>query len=148
VKIRPADIEKDALSIIDGAHNFIERAGLHALFPENEDDFISAFGRVLSLEGMMILLAEHEDKIVGGICILFAPYMWNPARLVGDEVFWWAHENAPPLTGTKLFNEAMKIIEDKNAIPVFKKLETNPKGVEKLYLSNGLVQSETTFMRF
>lgn len=148
MNIRPANIEKDALAIVDGAHDFVERAGLHSLFPSDEKEFIAVIGRVISLEGMVILLAEHEGKVVGGISILYAPYLWNPSRIVGDEIFWWTSKDAPLRTGIRLFEEAMKQIDEKKAIPVFKKLETSPKGVEKLYLRKGLFPAETAFMRF
>ena len=136
VIIRPADLNTDALAIVDGARDFARRIRMDLLFPENNDEFISAIGRIMVLEGMEILLAEYEDKIVGGIGILYAPYLWNPARIVGDELFWWTAQDAPFRTGRYLIDEAMKCIDKKGAIPMFHSLETSPRGVEKTLSSS------------
>lgn len=101
----------------------------------------------MTLEGLEILLVEHENKIVGGIGILYAPYLWNPERLIGDELFWWSSEDSPFRTGRYLIDEAMKRIDKKGAIPMFRSLETSPKSVEKIYNRFGLSKVETAFTR-
>ena len=76
--------------------------------------------------------------------ILYAPFLWNPSITVGDELFWWTDRNAPFRTGIYLFDEAMKQIKEKGAIPMFRSMETSPKGVERLYHRRGLRRIETT----
>ncbi len=142
--IRPADLDKDALAIIDGAKDFAKFTGLD-LFPTG-DDFVKAVSRIITLEGFEILLAEHKDKIVGGIGILYVPYLWNPSVLLGDELFWWC-KNAPIKTGKKLLDEAMKNIDKKGAIPMFRSLENSPKSVEKTYRNYGMFPIETVYTR-
>ena len=148
ISIRPANLEADALSIIDGAHAFAESTEFKELFPDDYDEFTAAIGRIMTLEGMEILLAEHENRIVGGIGILYAPFLWNPKILVSDELFWWAYKHAPFRTGRRLAEEAMKRIEEKGAIPMFRLLENSPKGAEKFYRRHlGLKPVETMFAR-
>ncbi len=143
--IRKADFNTDALAIVDGARDFASRTGLASLFPETEQEFDDAIGRIMVLDGLEILVAVDNGTIVGGIGILFVPYLWNPARLVGDELFWWTVKDAPFRAGRLLIDEAMKRITERKAIPMFRSLETSPKGVEKLYQRMGLRRVETAF---
>lgn len=145
--IREADLELDALAIMDGARDFAERIAFRHLLPDNDEEFVKAVGRVVNTVGVEILLAEHEGRVVGGIGILYAPFTWNLDRIVADEVFWWAAENAPHRTGRRLIDEVMKRIDEKNAIPMFRKLTTSPPGVEHVYRDLGLEPIETTFTR-
>lgn len=143
--IRPADLEKDALAIMDGARDFASRISVRHLLPEDDNDFIKAVSRIVCLEGMEVLLAEHEGRVVGGIGILYAPYLWNSAILVADEMFWWAAQDAPFRTGKKLIDETMRKIEEKKAVPMFRTLTTSPLGVERVYRSFNMQPVETVF---
>ena len=145
MKIRPADLENDALAIMNGARDFASRIALRHLLPEDDADFIKAVGHIVSLDGMEVLLAEHEGRVVGGIGILYVPYMWNSAILIADEVFFWSDKQAPFGAAHKLFVEAMRRIEEKKAIPMFRTLTTSPPGVERLYRSFNLFPAETVF---
>ena len=144
MKIRLANLESDALSIMDGAKDFYKRTGVESLFPTDDQEFMKAISRIMVLEDLTILLAEQEKQVVGGIGILYAPFLWNPSITVGDELFWWTDRNAPFRTGIYLFDEAMKQIKEKGAIPIFRSMETSPKGVERLYHRRGLRRIETT----
>lgn len=146
--IRKADLSKDALAIVDGARDFVSRVTFAALFPKDEAAFTEAIGRIVSLETLEILVAESEGEIVGGIGILYAPYLWNPKRLVADELFWWCHEKAPPRTGWRLIDHAMANIDERGAIPMFSALETSPLGVRKIYHRFGMKPIETKYARF
>ena len=145
IKIRPADLEKDALAIMDGARDFASRIAVRHLLPEDDAAFIKAVGHIVSLDGMEILLAEHEGRVVGGIGILYAPYTWNPAILVADELFWWCSTEAPFRTARKLIDETMQKIKEKGAIPFFRSLTTSPPGVEHTYRSFNMFPIETAF---
>lgn len=147
IKIRLADINTDALSIVDGARDFASRVAFRSLLPEDDQEFISAIGRIVTLECVEILVAEHESRVVGGIGISYIPFMWNPEKLVGEELFWWTSKNAPFRTGRMLIDEAMKRIDQKGAVPFFKSLETSPKGVARMYARMGLAPVETMFAR-
>ena len=143
--IRPADIDKDALDIMNGARDFASRIAVKHLLPEDDETFIKAVSRIVSLNGVEVLLAEHEGRIVGGIGILYAEYLWNNAIIVADELFWWAAQDAPFRTGWKLINEAMRRIKEKDAIPMFRSLTTSPHGVERVYKSFDMLPVETVF---
>lgn len=147
ITIRPADLDTDALAIVEGAHDFVERAGLHSIFPKSEQDFIAAVGRIVELPGMQILVAEQDKRIVGGVGVLFAPSLWNPAVLAGEELFWWTAVRAPFRTAHRLFEAALNRIDEIGAMPRFHSMQTSPSGVEKLYRRFGLTRTETSFGR-
>ena len=143
--IRPADLEKDALAIMDGARNFASRIAVRHLLPSDDGDFVKAVSRIVSLDGMEILLAEHEGRVVGGIGVLYIQFLWNPAILIADELFWWSATDSPFRTGRRLADEAMLRIKERGAIPMFRSLTTSPPGVEKFYRSIDLFPIETVF---
>jgi len=152
--IRLADIEADALIILDGAKDCIRRHKEHvgtlnigSLFPDNDESLIKALDRIVSTEGMEILIAEHENAVVGGIGILYTPYLWNADMLSADQLFWWAQEGAPFRTARVLFDEAMKRIEERGAMAIFRVPNTLTKGIDKLCRKAGLIPTEITYMR-
>lgn len=146
VVIRPADLNNDALAILDGAKDFAARVAVNDLLPTSDADFIQALGGIVALPGLEIWVAEFSGKIVGGIGILYAPYIWNPRRQVADELFLWAAQDAPFRTGWLLVDESLKRINAKGAIPMFRALETSPEGLGKLYVRRGLRKAETLYV--
>ena len=148
ITVRLANAQTDISAIMEGARNFASRVDFPALFPKDDAAFVSVVERIMSLDGMEVLLAEHEEKFVGALGVLYSPYLWNPERIVATEIFWWTRENAPFRTARVMMDETMKRIEAKGAIPVFVALETSPDGVGKLYRKLGMAPIETSFMRF
>lgn len=143
INIRPANFDTDALSIIDGAREFSQQTSLASWF-RNGSEFVEDISKLMVLDNLEILVAEHEGKIVGGIGIVYVPFIWNHSILVGDELFWWT-KNAPFKTGTSLFDFAMKRIKEKGARPMFRALDTSPEHIEKFYERRGLMKIESAF---
>jgi len=135
--IRSATI-MDALALMEGAKDFAKFTGL-PIFPEKNEDFISAVSRIVTHDAVDVILAEHEGAVIGGIGIIYGQSLWNPAIIMGEEIFWWAFPKAPMKTGKRLYDEAIRRIEEKNAIPYFKSLPNSPDSVEKLYIRDGFV---------
>lgn len=145
--IRPADFDRDALAIIEGAKDFAQRVSFRSVFRTGED-FIKDISRIVTLPGLNILLAESRECIVGGIGILFVPYVWNPTRLAAEELFFWTSVNAPFKTARLLCDTAMNKIEELKAIPMFRRLHNSPKGITKLYEKRyKLWELETVYTR-
>ena len=146
MKIRPANFDTDALAIIEGAREFSQQTSLASWFRHGEE-FIDDISKVMVLDNLEISVAEHNGKIVGGIGIVYVPFLWNNSILVGDELFWWTDNNAPFKTGSSLFDFAMKRIEEKGARPMFRALDTSPEHIEKFYKRRGLNKFESAFTR-
>lgn len=143
--IRKADFEDDALAIMDGARDFISRVAFRDLMPD-DDGLVKAIAKIISLDGLEILVAEHDGQVVAGIGLLFQPWHWNPDILLADELFWWAAQDAPFRAAHMLMVEAMRVIDEKQALPVFRALETSPDGVARMYQRMGLKPIETVYM--
>ena len=144
--IRKANLDTDALSIHEGAMAFAKFTGL-PFFPESGTDFIRAVGRIITLPNVEVFVAD-DNGVVGGIGISYGPFTWNPEVLIGEELFWWAFEDAPVKTGKKLYDMAMKSIEEKGAVPVMKYLWNSPESVKKLYEKDGFNEVETVVMKW
>lgn len=147
MKIRSADLEKDALAIMDGARDFRSRVGFQTLFPEDDEGFVEAVGKIVSMEPVTVLVATKDEKVVAGICFFISPFLWNPDRLVAEELFWWASKDAPFKAAYHVMEHAMAYIDLQGAVPLFKSLTTSPKGVDKIYRRFGLKPMETLYAR-
>lgn len=146
IRIRPANFDTDALAIVNGAREFSQQTSLSSWF-RSGTEFVEDISKLMVLDNLEITVAEHEEKIVGGIGIVYVPFIWNNSILVGDELFWWTSNNAPFKTGAMLFDFAMKRIEEKGARPMFRSLDTSPEHIEKFYERRGLRKIESVFMR-
>ena len=143
---RLANYSRDALSILEGAQDFISRTPFIHLMPDNEQDLLNVLGRILTLENVEVMVVEHKRKVVAGLGFLFTPYHWNPKVLVADELFWWASKDAPFGAAYKLIYWSLNRVKDKGAIPIFHMLSTSPKGVDRIYRRLGLNPSETAYV--
>lgn len=146
IKIRPANFDTDALAIVDGAREFSQQTSLASWF-RHGSEFIEDISKIMVLENLEISVAEQDGEIVGGIGIVYIPFIWNHSILVGDELFWWTSKSAPFKTGASLFDFAMKRIKEKGARPMFRSLDTSPEHIEKFYERRGLRKLESAFTR-
>lgn len=146
ITIREADLEADALAILDGARDFMSRMEFTMFAPKDDNALAKALGRVLSLEGVQVIAAESEGKVVGGIGMLYAPHLWNPEKLTAEELFWWTREDAPRMTAMLLVRTAFREMRNRGVdVATFKALSNSPSGVSKVYNRLGLVPVETAF---
>ena len=146
ISIRLANFDTDALEIVNGAREFSQSMSLSSWF-RSGDEFVEDISKIMVLDNLEIAVAEHDGNIVGGIGIVYIPFIWNHSISVGDELFWWASPKAPFRTGIALFDFAMKRIEEKRAKPMFRSLDTSPKHIEKFYERHGLKKLESVFTR-
>ena len=136
--MRAADLETDALSIMDGAKNFISRMDYTEFLPETEEGLAESVGFILALPGFECWLAEQEE-IVGGIGILFSPPLWNRRIMGMTELFIWAAPHAPKTTFLKLLNKAEERKREMGATyREYVKLTSSPDGLERIYERMGL----------
>src|SRR5713226_2964838 len=144
--IRKADLHADAPSIVVGAKDFISRMNYTDFLPETEEGLTSAIGRLLSIPGIEVTLAEYEGHIVVGLGIFYGPHIWNPDVISAEELFWWTAEDAPKHTALRLFRSVIKDVRGRGALATFKKLTSSPQRLESIYLRVGLKPVETSFM--
>lgn len=144
ISIRPANFDTDALAIVNGAREFSQQTSMASWF-RSGNEFIEDISKLMVLDNLEITVAEHKGKVIGGIGIVYIPFIWNQSILVGDELFWWTSHDSPFKTGTSLFDFAMKRIKEKGARPMFRSLDTSPKHIEQFYERRGLYKFESIF---
>lgn len=144
VTIRPANFDTDALVIVEGAKDFASRSVVKPLLG---DAFVTTVSRIIALDGFELLLAEYQDQVVGGVGILYVPYIWNQDVLTAEQIFWWTLHEAPFGTGRDLINQIMINIDGKNAVPMFRALTSNRKGFDSVYRRLDMEPVETLYMR-
>ena len=142
--IRCVNPQTDADQIMDIARDLSQRAS-GGLVPDDPVKFASMVYSVLALPGLQILVMERQDRIVGAIGVLYAPYHWNPEITVADGLFWWAAKDAPFGSAYRLFTEAMNRVRQRGALPMFHALRSASPGIDRLYRKLGLVPIETVY---
>lgn len=131
--------------IIKGAREFSERAAPWMRISKDEATLARIVTYIGSLNGIEILLAEHDGRVVGGAAVLYIPYVWNPLTTVAEKLFWFAFRDAPASTGPLLLEEVMQRVHKQDAIPMFRAPITNRSGIPAAYRRYGLAPVETVF---
>lgn len=148
LSIRGALLPLDLPPILDGAAAFAREADLADVLAEpGSPDFDRAVMRILHIPGVKVLLADHDGEIVGGIGFIHAPYIWNPDRLVSDEIFWWTATGAPARAALALFS-GMFAAGDIAGVTVWicSKLMNSPPAVDAVYRRRGLRPRQVSYV--
>ena len=149
MELRPIDLSRDTDQAVAGMRDFISRMDYHDFLPETDEELVGNLHRLLSLECIEILVAEHEGNLVGSICLLYSPGIWNTNRLHVEEVFLWVAREAPSTTLLRLLRWSMKRAKQKGAtIITFKSLTSSPTSLDKVYRRLGLRPVETAYMGY
>lgn len=146
--IRPANLESDATSIINGAKDFISRMDYTGFLPKTEEGLVSAIGHILSVQGVEVTVAEHDGRVVGGLGMFYGRHIWNPDIESAEEIFWWASKDAPKSAALRLLRAVVKDVKERGALATFKKLTSSPQKLDSVYLRLGLRPVETSFTGF
>lgn len=137
--VRLADPERDALAIMDGARDFVARMEFTDAIPESDEGLIEAVARIVTLDGVEIAVAEHMERIVGGMGMFYTPYIWNPHILSGIELFWWTAIGSPHTTALALLRFVQKRMTERGVrLKEFGVLNSSPEGVTRIYAKMGL----------
>jgi L-amino acid N-acyltransferase YncA len=87
VHIRKANPDTDFDTMVDIGHKFFEFNAYRHYTTLDEVSLLDTFTH-LYLDGVL-LVVEHEGKVVGMAGAFIAPLYWNHAYLQGLEAFWW-----------------------------------------------------------
>lgn len=142
--VRPADLERDALAIMDGARDFVSRMGDRSFLPETEDGLTEAVAGLVTQPFVEVTVAEHDGRVVGGIGFSLTPHIWNPRRLFAEELFWWAAPDAPAFTAGRLIRHVRA--RYRGHLGAMHALGTSPEGIHRLYRAMGFVPSSTAYL--
>lgn len=147
--VRLADFDKatDAAGIMHGARRFIAELDCVDFLPHDDDTLADALARVASLPGFELALADLDGDIVGGLAVLFGPFLWNPKLLSVSEMFFWVAPEAPKITALRL----LRFIDERTklhgaTVREFFSLRSSPPTVAQLYERMGMVKVQTGFI--
>ena len=145
--VRLADPLNDAGEILNGAKDFVSRMDFIGPMPQDDAGLIAAMTRLYELPGFEIAVAEHDERIVGGIGMIYAPFVWNPGLVTASEMFWWTAPGAPRTAALALLRWVEKRMVEKGArLKEFVKLTSSPAGVTRVYERMGLRKVQESWM--
>jgi hypothetical protein len=149
-----ADKVADWEFILEGARHFAREVDFAEFLPRPFEGpkFEAAVKRIVDLAPVHVLLCgvETEDRvrIMGGLGFLVSPFLWNPDRLCTEELFWWAHPQAPAGVGSRLilgYRQRAKELTGADGIWTAGLLATSPDRIRKVYESLGMKLLQVTF---
>lgn len=146
VTIRPADLEGDALAIVDGARDFIARMDYREILPADNEEIVAAVARLVTIPGVEVVVAEHEGEIVGGIGMLYSPFLWNAKVKAAEQLFVWTAKGAPPTTLLCLLRAVRQRMKDENCEFANFKANLNHPGFDGVLCRMGLRPVETVYI--
>ena len=119
----------------------------HDFLPDNYEDLVEDFTRLVNLDCTEILVAEYKGTIVGGIGMVYAPCMWNLKISNAEEFFWWVSKDAPSSTALRLLRHVRSNAVAKGCkFITFSSLTSSPAALDKVYRRMGLRPTHTTYM--
>lgn len=148
ITIRAADLAADLDIVLHGASEFVRLANRPELFPEpGSEELAGVIGKLMSVPGFTVLLAEHDGRMVGGIGYWVGPYLMSMTKIELQELFWWCAADAPPRAAMMLLREAVRRGTEAGAtVKTFHRLTTSPEGVDAAYRRIGLAPIQVTYM--
>lgn len=144
-----ADKDRDWAAILEGARAFARTVPFRDLLPRIDGRiFAEAVRRTVGLDACRVLLMVDEaGRLQGGLGYLLLPYLWNPALLYAEEIFWWAAPDAPATAGARLILAYRSAARREGAkIWAASALSSSPAGVRKVYESLGMVAAQVSFI--
>ena len=146
MNVRLADMETDALALMDAARDFVSRMDFTAFLPETDAEFVAAVARLMTLPAVEVTVAVDGGRVVGAIGMIYGPCLWNLDAVVADEAFWWAAADAPKTAALRLLRFTLQRVAARGAVANFKCLTSSPAGVDRVYRRLGLRPVETSYM--
>lgn len=144
--VRKAHSSNDLPELLRGASAFRQHFDPSSKYT-SQHTLGAAFKNLLWSPGFECLVVEHDGALVAGIGYRIGPYLWDESKLVGEEIFWWAHPEAPTCSAMLLFRRMIKSWKDAGvSVKICHCLKSSPAAVRKLYERNGMQDIETMFM--
>jgi hypothetical protein len=135
---RLADKDKDLPFIQRAAVNFALEAELDDLLPERIEDLLANVSRVLALPTVEVILVEDETLGIplGGLGLAYSAYLWDPRKVVAEELFMWVEPSAPASAALRLVRAADARTRE----------NANVRSIDKVYARMGMREVQRTFM--
>lgn len=147
MEIREA-VPEDFLDLVKIGYKFFEFNAYRRYTSIDDDSLINTF--YLLYEEHVLLVVEHEAKIIGTAGAFVAPLYWNHNYKQGLEAFWWIdpeHRNSG--IGTKLRKElqAAAVLKGADFWNMIALKESMHEEVCQQYERAGMTHVETVYMK-
>lgn len=142
--VRPAT-EDDIERIVEMAHRFYDET-LYARTIPSDAATSEILTRMLINTGVM-LVAEHEGRVVGMVGLAVVPFMFNRDYLTAHEVIWWVEPEARSSgAGMALMRAIEPACKARGAMTItMMHMHTSPPQAREVYLRLGYTPSEHSY---
>jgi len=99
---------------------------------------------------MQVYLAERNSFIIGMISVSLSPFIYNPTKLVGSELFWYIEPNHRHRhkVGIKLKQLAEQYARDVGCYFMnMSTLNDTSDGIKRHYLKNGYTKIQEQYLK-
>lgn len=142
--VRLANFDTDALDLLEASMDFVGRMAFQEFASEN---FAETVARNMTADFVEVAVAEDDGRIVGCLGMSYLPFFWNPEKLSAEELFFWTAKDAPKTAALRLIRFTMDRIRTRGrCLATFRRLETSPGALDRVYRKIGLQPVETTYM--
>lgn len=137
----------DVPVIVSMAANFYESTSYCGWADFNPDTVTNLAANLT--ENHVMLVAEHEGRVVGMVGLFVAPFMFNNDRIGAYEVVWWVDPEAQGNGAGKALLAAIEpacVEKGANAIQMVH-LSSSPPQAAAIYERMGYAHTESSFTR-
>lgn len=137
---------EDALEVMRMSKTFYPLTR-YELLAELDDETVTNLIHTL-IDGHILLLAEHDDRIVGLIGAFLLPWMFNRNVLTAHEVIWWVDESERRgSVGMELKQACERDAKDFGAVAIQMPHFTHIPAAGKLYERSGYEHTESVYLK-
>ena len=147
MELRDLDLPADEPMLVAGIRDFISRMDYKEILPTSDEEIVNSIKSLLHMGVVEILVVEYEDRLVGGIGMVFSSSLWNSQLLNGEELFFWTAPDAPASAALRLIRGARSRAQERGCQHlVFKSMTSSPEKLERVYARFNLRPVEISYM--
>lgn len=139
---------RDLKECVAIGETFWQQSPYADVFPYNPGGVLGLLTALVQAE--LMLVVEHEEKIVAVAGCIVAPLPFDPDLLIGTELFWYVAPEVRELgIGQILMDGVERVVKKKGAqiVSMGNMSTSDPKNAEKLLNKNGYKLTEKTFTK-
>lgn len=146
--IREANPDTDFDALLDIGHKFFAFNAYRHHTILHEESLLNTFSQ-LYVSGIL-LVVEHEGKIIGTAAAFIAPLYWNHSYLQGLEAFWWIDPEHRKCGVGRALREQLQVVAKAKGVKFWNMIalkESMHDEVCQQYEKDGMTHVETVYMK-
>jgi hypothetical protein len=147
-QIRDAEL-KDVPGLVRCARNFFKYAKYEEFgMPLDDESFVDMVCEYINSSNCKCLVTEKDGKVVGSVCGVITPWVFNRNIPFAYEAFYWMESEHRGRVSIKMLSEYEDWVQQYGAVSVMIQPETNlTEKVGKLYEKRGYKPLEHFWVR-